>query len=48
MINKKEGRKIAIVAVTAPCQPKLAIPMNDAKVNKGPGTAWAAPYPAKN
>ena len=44
------GRKIATVARVTPhsqCTPCAEAPKNDANVNSGPGTAWAAPYPAR-
>jgi hypothetical protein len=47
MINRKEGRKIAMSATTAPTRPfgEVAIPAPRYAVNvkSGPGTAWAAP-----
>ena len=50
--SKKDGRKIAIRANAPPAQPfglgPMTAPRYAAKVKSGPGTAWAAPYPARN
>src|SRR5690606_13702313 len=46
-INRKEGKKTAINAIKPPYQPEenscIEAPRKAAKVNKGPGTACAAP-----
>ena len=41
-MSRAEGRKMATVASRAPAQPPSTAPMKEAKVNSGPGTAWAA------
>ena len=50
--SKNDGRKIAIRAQAPPAQPfglgPMTAPRYAAKVKSGPGTAWAAPYPARN
>ena len=48
MMSKNAGRNIANVANSPPGMPAISAPINDANVNKGPGTACVAPYPAKN
>ena len=50
--RKKDGRKIAIRQIVAPIHPLgldfMTVPKNAENVNKGPGTACAAPYPVIN
>src|SRR3989338_4264744 len=50
--SKKDGAKIASRQIKPPTQPEGVVlmdaPRNEANVNKGPGTACAAPYPARN
>src|SRR3989344_9430821 len=50
--SKKDGAKIASRQIRPPIQPEGVVlmdaPRNEANVNKGPGTACAAPYQARN
>ncbi|MNN34215.1 hypothetical protein D3C81_1480110 [compost metagenome] len=41
--NKKDGKNMAARAISPPNQPFMTVPRYEEKVNKGPGTAWAAP-----
>ena len=40
LTNTKDGRNIAAVAITPPCQPSRNTPMNVAVVRTGPGVNW--------
>lgn len=42
MMRRADGREIMIVAHRTPSQPPSTAPRKLAKVNSGPGTAWAA------
>ena len=51
-MSRNDGRKIATRAIVAPVRPfgdgPDKAPRYAEKVNSGPGTACAAPYPARN